>query len=59
MDDGIINREHPIDPWAEFTDEDLKEKKKDAEMLLADKKKLIQKKLEETKEKFKDNFEKK
>lgn len=27
MDDGIINREHPIDPWSDISDEDIEKKK--------------------------------
>ena len=28
MDDGIINREHPIDPWSNITEADIEHKKK-------------------------------
>jgi hypothetical protein len=27
MDDGIINREHPVDPWSDISDSDVKKKK--------------------------------
>lgn len=57
MDDGIINREHLFDPWQEFTDNDLKERKKDEGLLLSDRKKLINQKLEENKKAFTENFE--
>lgn len=29
MDDGEINREHPIDPWSDVSDSDLKRKKEE------------------------------
>ena len=29
MDDGIINRDHLFDPWQEFSDNDIKERKND------------------------------
>jgi hypothetical protein len=57
MDDGIINREHALDPWIEFSDADVKERQKDEKMLHADRKKKIHEVLEETKTVFKENFE--
>ena len=47
MDDGIINREHPIDPWSDINDEEIKrrieeQKSADAERLEKLEKRLAQ-----------------
>lgn len=36
MDDGIINREHAIDPWSDITDDDVKKRESDRDTALKD-----------------------
>ena len=46
MDDGIINRDHSIDPWSNITDAELKQQKQLEKGVLSERIEKLKKKIE-------------